>query len=72
MIPHISEELKVPKANAGKMLYSPRSNSIKINNPTAKQMKLNITVNLVGGVQAIYYHYVLKLNFVNKIKYWII
>ncbi len=61
-----------PKINGGSMPGNEKNCSIKINNPPAKQMKLNITVNLVGGVQAIYYHYFLKLNFVNKIKYWVI
>jgi hypothetical protein len=56
--------VNVPKVNGGRM-PSEKKYSIKISNPTAKQRKLNITVNLVGGVQAIYYQYVLILNFVN-------
>ncbi len=57
--------MNVPKVNGGSMPVSAKKCSIKINNPPTKQRKLNITVNLVGGVQAICYHYVLKLNFVN-------
>jgi len=46
-----------------------KNSSVKINNPAAKQRKLSITVNFVGGVHAIQYHYVLKINFVIRKKY---
>ena len=54
MIPHVSVELKVPKANTGNIPVSEKKSSINMNNPPAKSKKLKITVNFVGGVHAIF------------------
>ncbi len=54
MMPHVSVELKVPKANTGRMPVSEKKSSISMNNPPAKSKKLSSTVNFVGGVHAIY------------------
>ncbi len=52
-IPHHSSEVNGQKINGGSMPGNEKNCSIKINNPPAKQMKLNITVIFVGGVHAI-------------------
>ena len=54
MIPQVSRELKGPKANTGRIPASEKKSSINMNSPITKSKKLNITVNFVGGVHAIY------------------
>ena len=56
MIPHVSVELRVPKANTGNIPVSVKNSSTKINKPAATQRKLKITVIFDGGVQAILNH----------------
>ena len=55
MIPHVSLEVNIPKANIGSMPpATEKKSSINMNNPPAKSKKLKNTVNFVGGVHAIY------------------
>jgi hypothetical protein len=54
IIPQVSVELKVPKANVGRIPPAiAKKISINTNSPIAKSKKLKITVNFVGGVHAI-------------------
>ena len=53
IIPHTCVEVKVPRGKAGSKPVSPKNNSINTNNPPANRRNVKITVNFVGGVQAI-------------------
>ena len=53
IIPHTSVELNVPRGKAGSTPISPKNNSINTKSPPANRRNVKITVNFVGGVQAI-------------------